>query len=1061
MITSQHVILFIFCVTILHYIFEPRDVSMKGLLYLKQLFDERCQINAPTFKSVPGLSYLNYLETLYYKFNNVNVTACRLIDLSVPGKPSAQLIAGMSHLYTRNSTIIKSPLANELLIESILAKGNLAHHSALDNMEHLWIYMPLVFFIMYPFLHDSAISCYHSMKDSLFDGGFTRISNNVYIDESTTEANNTPEEPTATSRRSSADSSIGSIHLDYTNAAARNWTAEELLAEETKSRDPAEERNEMPFEPSKSQRFWSSFQPARSYPFTLSGHSSDSSGNNDNGNRFQFPTAPGGPHNESNSLPQGDAPGSPDTNAEQTTPKPSQKVAYPLDSSFTLNSDFSNMPFVPPTGPVSERFPESTNDEALKLTLNLPFAVLGPSNVTNPPVPVVLYRSKAAQSTGRYDAPKSCGEKDNPPFDGHFTPPEQPKFACRTMPHADEIARFAAKKQSVNDFADQMGAFLRRITFGDLPTSNTAAGSKQQTSSTGVKPPASTHTKHLPEQAFKKAPLKGDADSTKGQRGKSSQKKKASSQKAEKPKLSQQEPSNIRFGAPPPAGPSSSSTKIGSSLTEAIANAPFMPRKKMQPKAASTTMKLLFSRFKADPDDLPTDASNVVGQTSFHQNQPTYAPGSLKAESQFSSSSVDETKKKVSPKSSLSPKPRLAYSPGSLRSPTAGIISQVKRAPVFTSSFKHLKDPSSIHTVANASSRCNRSTPPSNIEAPVDIISSTAPDAFGSDKTKTSSLPVFLMGNRPPSSTDQVSLETELALNLSDENFFATTAFGIVEPLKPDSSPVAPSTNCKHDTEAFGNLAAAFLASDPQILGRTIHFSESNDDGFDSVGLLAADTTEPPVAAASAGKEESKKTQVTANISAASNSTPSIKPNDATHDAHLHSSTITAREAKRKDLYTAKVATTFPLAATKEHTQKLAAAMYISPPASGTSPYTSIFPSATAATAVVAASSIIPQQYAESPSSAASFIDRSPILLADTNNSIGEQGTNANEAVSSLLICQPAEAVEIPPPEGLLQSLKKKAKEQASQQASQQVKAKNKGKGKGKSNKKKKRRRRR
>lgn len=37
MITSQHIILFIFCFAILQYIFEPKNINMKGLLYLKQL----------------------------------------------------------------------------------------------------------------------------------------------------------------------------------------------------------------------------------------------------------------------------------------------------------------------------------------------------------------------------------------------------------------------------------------------------------------------------------------------------------------------------------------------------------------------------------------------------------------------------------------------------------------------------------------------------------------------------------------------------------------------------------------------------------------------------------------------------------------------------------------------------------------------------------------------------------------------------------------------------------------------------------------------------------------
>lgn len=37
MITSQHIILFIFCITVLHCILEPHDASIKGLLYLKRL----------------------------------------------------------------------------------------------------------------------------------------------------------------------------------------------------------------------------------------------------------------------------------------------------------------------------------------------------------------------------------------------------------------------------------------------------------------------------------------------------------------------------------------------------------------------------------------------------------------------------------------------------------------------------------------------------------------------------------------------------------------------------------------------------------------------------------------------------------------------------------------------------------------------------------------------------------------------------------------------------------------------------------------------------------------
>lgn len=873
----------------------------------------------------------------------------------------------------------------------MLVKGNLSEFSAHASMDHLWIYIPLAFFVMYPFLHDCTVSCYHSIENYLFDGESTRIGNNVYIHESTTEPNDGPEKPTTTSRRSSADSSIGSIHLDYTNAAARNWTAEKLLAEETKASDPAKKPDQRPVEPSQPQRFWSDSQPAELDPFAFSDHPSESNGNDG----FQFPTAP---DNQSNSLTQGRAAGNPDNAADQDPPMSSQKAARPLDTSSTLNSDFSEMSFVPPTGSVSERFPEFVKGNRPNPTLDFPSAADGSSHTPSTPGPAVpagpskpsavSNPPKTRMATSRSNV-QELKKKDDPSFDDHITPPEQPKFARRPFSHADELARFAAKKQSVNDLADQMGVFLKQVASGDLPKSNTAA-------STNVKPRAShsdapRHTQQLPKQASKKKPLHGDADPTKAQRGEASQ-------KANNPTLPRQNPPNTSVDAPPPSGLSSSSTKFESSLTEAVANAPFMPRRKTQPKAAPTTVKLSFSRFKTGPDDSLTDPSNVAGPSSAPQSQPSCTPGPSTA-SNLPSSSTNTNKKRDAPKSSLSPKPQFAYSPGSLRSPTAKTTSQSKGAPTFTSSFKHLRGPSGIHTVVYASPSHNPSPAFSNIETSVVATSSTAPVESGFSDTKTSAFPVLLMGNQSSGTTNQASLEAGITLNLSDENFFAA-APGTAQP-----SSVASSINSRVGAESSEHLTAASFANDPQSFSSTPHVSESNQNGFESVGILAAGKAEPAAtAAASVGKREPKETQAAAYVAATATSSDQSSSDsiDATYDDYSQSSTTTAREARKEARYAAKIAAIFPLTTPKEHAQNIA---------SGTPLYTAVSLSATAA-----GPSTTLQHYAASSSGTGSNIDRSPILLVDTDT----PEADAKNTVSSLLICRPAEVVEVYPPEGLV-----------------------------------------
>ncbi|GAN02123.1 hypothetical protein MAM1_0017d01563 [Mucor ambiguus] len=992
---------------------------------------------------------------------------------------------------------------------------------------------------MYPFLHNSTVSCYRSMEYYLFDGESTRVNNNVYIHESTTGASNASEEATATSRRSSTEGSIESIHLDYTNTAAHNWTAEELLAEEIKA--SARRHDEATFEPTKSQRFWSDSLPAEPDPFAFSDHPSDSSGNDDGGNEFRFPTTPGCPGNQKNSSNQGDTPGTSDTVADTNPPKPSLKVALPLDSGSSLNSDFSDMSFVPPTGSVSEKFPKFSQGNTPHLMLNVCPAVASPFNITDTPgpyipvkpagtskpsgvsiaskpapapgssksittagepattagtlkpVPItgfskpnltavlskptvpdkpadVFKHSRTTQIASRSNALKPFEKKDSLLFDGHITPPEQPEFPRRPFSRADELARFATKKQSVNDFADQMGAFLKRIASGNLPKSNTTADSKEQTSTTGVKPPSSHNdtarlTQHLSEQASKRAPPKADTVSTtRAQRAELSP-----FEKLDKPNLAQQEPSNIKADAPLSLGPLSSSTKTGSSLTEVVANAPFMPRKKIQLKAAPTTVKLSFSRFKADLDDFPNDASNVAVPILLSQNQASCAPGSSTASSLPFSAFSTNNKRKVYPKSSLSSEPQFAYIPGSLRSPSANSTSQVKRAPVFTSSFQHLKGASGIHIASDVPARRNHGAPSENIKAAVDTISSTTPEVFGYGDSKISTLPSSLIGKQLSLNTDQALLEAGLALDQLHESYLATAldtdqplnfdenfstviaATDVAQPLNPDSSPVALSMNSRVNAGSSGSLAAAFLASNLYgSRGGASHISERNGNVFESVELLAAGTIEPPVATTHDDKESYEETQLAVDLTSTSASSAaalsdqsSITSTDATR---RYSLTIPKREALR-----------VALMKTEKYAQNLAAGAYIPPPASGTPLYFSFSSSAGAAGAESSATS---QQYAASSIGAGSGIDRLPILLADTEHTTSGQEADTNETVCNPLSYQPAEKVEAHPPEGLLQSLKNKTKEQMNQKTSQQGKAKIKNKGKGKSNKKKKRKRR-
>lgn len=913
----------------------------------------------------------------------------------------------MSHLYTKNSTtkyFTKSPLVNELLIESILIKGHLTDLSALVSMDQLWIYIPFALFIVYPSLHDGTVSCYRSIEDYLFDGESTRTNNDVFIHESTTEANNAPEannaleESPATSRRSSVDSSTATIYLNYTDTVAHNMTPAEFLTEEFKAAGPPKKRDEIPFEPTKSQRFWSDPSPGESDPFATSDRSSNSSGNPQDGHGFQFPTAPAGLNNEETSRAQGVSTGRPPTAADSNPPKSGLKAAPRLDSSSLLNSDFSDMSFVPPTGSISEKFPEFAKDNTPNPAFSKPPAFGGPSKATVAPTglpvsssaskginsgtnagsfkPSVTHKhsdasrpSKTVQTTGSSStAPMPSQKKNSPPFDDHITPPQRPKFAQGPFSHADELARFAAKKQAVNDFADQMEAFLKRIQAGELPTSNTA----------GVEPPtshkdASRHTQHLSEQSSKKAPVKDDTAPTKAQKGESSRKKKIPSQTADKPNLPQQQPSNIRVDAPPPAELASTFAKTGSSLTEAVANAPFMPRKKTQSKAASSTIKLSFSRFKTSPDDSHTDASNVAGpSSSLPQKQPTtYAPGPSAAFiPPFSSSSNDRKKKTVSPKPSLSTKPQLAYSPGSLRSPS-GTNTQVKRDPGFESSFQHLRGLSRIHTVADASNRRDLGTPAGNSETPVDTFSLTTPGALGSSDAKTSAFPVSLMDNPTSSNTGQPSLETGLALTQSDENFFATTlgttqplnldegffspATDTAQPLNPGLSSTASRKSSQNIAESSSeHLAAAFFASDQQAPASNFHVSESNGDGFESVGLLAGVTTEPPIASVSDNSGKPKKILVTADVASTYASSRTLP---------LYSSISLSAD----------VGSTTPL-----------------------------------------------QRYGTSSDDTAPNTDSAPAFPVDKSRSAGEQEADADRKESDSQGSQPLDAKESHPPEGLV-----------------------------------------
>ncbi|KAG1126423.1 hypothetical protein G6F42_007815 [Rhizopus arrhizus] len=753
---------------------------MKGLLYLKQLSDERCQISFFNAKNVSGYlsfatAYVRYFKSLYSQFNNVNDT-----NLSVPGKPSVQLIAAMSHLYKENSTtkyFTKSPLVNELLIESMLAKDIFTISSAIGNTDFIWIYVHLVLLIMYPFVHECALSSYRSIEDYLFDGGSTRISNDVYIHESTTENESTkasaPKEPTATaraaSRRSSLASSIGSIHLDYTNAVAHNWTGEELLAEESKLHLPAK----APFELSKSQRFWSGSQPANSDPFAFPDSQSDSSLHVGGGNGFQFPTAPGGPSNAGSSLTQHGAPGNLNTTIDPEPPNPSENLVHPPDSASSAHSTFSKMSFVPPTASVSEKFPEFAKDNTSNPPLNLPSVFSGPSNVastSNPVVPikpagfsnpsVVSTLSKYTRTVGPSGIAQMPPESDeDSSFDGHITPPEHPKFARRSLSHADQLAHFAAQKQSVNDFADQLGAFLEKMASVEVPKSNTASNSKPQASTTSVKPPDP-----------KKIPFNGTNDPMKAQAGQTSSEKKTSSTRDSKPNL-----------APPPPQ--------YSSLTEEVEYPPFMPRRKEQP-TASTTAKLSFSRFKSGSDGSPTDSSSFAGPLLPHQNRPSYTPDSSRSSTPPSSSPTTDSYKKQG-----SPKPHYSYPPGSLHSLIVS-ASQVKSAPLFTSSFKHLRGPSGVQTLADVSAKPNRGATSSNTKTSMDAASSTASMASTTVRPDSSAPPTSMTDNQSAFNTDHRSLEKELTLNLSDENFFATATSLNYDP----SSNIPPTkSNNKND----------------------------------------------------------------------------------------------------------------------------------------------------------------------------------------------------------------------------------------------------------------------
>ncbi|KAL9543259.1 hypothetical protein PS6_009378 [Mucor atramentarius] len=717
---------------------------MKRLLYLKQLSDERCQISLFNAKDVSGyLSfatvYARYFKSLYSQLNNVNVIACTDTNLSVPGKPSAQLIAAMSHLYKENSTakyFIKSPLVNELLIESMLAKDIFTSSSAIANTDFIWIYVPLWFLIMYPFVHECALSSYHSIEDYLFDNGTTRISNGVYIHESTTENEPTkasaPEEPIATartaSRRSSLASSIESIHLDYTNAVAHNWTGEELLAEESKPHPPAKE----PFELSKSQRFWSDSQPANSDPFAFLDSQSGSSLYAGGVNGFQFPTAPDGPSNAGNSLTQHGAPGNHNTTINPEPPNTSENLVHPPDPASSVFAGPSNV--------------ASTSNPAVPIK---------PTGFPKPSVVSTL--SKYTQTVGPSGvAQMSLESNEDSSFDGHITPPEHPKFFRRSLSHADQLAHFAAQKQSINDFADQLGAFLEKIASVEVPKSNTASNSKPQASTTSVKP-----------SAPKKQPFNDANGLIKAQVGQPSSGKKTPSRRDSKPNLAH----------PPPQY---------SSLTEEVEYPPFMPRRKEQP-TAPTTVKLSFSRSKSGSDCSPTGSSSCAGPSLSHQNRPSYTPDSSRSSipPPSSSSTTDSYKKQGSPKSHYS------YLPGSLHSPIVS-SSQVKSAPSFTSSFKHLRGLSGIRTLADVSAKPNRGTTSSNTKTAMDDASSTASMASTTVGSDLSAIPTSMTDNQSTFNTEHRSLEKELAINLSDENFFAT-ALATATSLNSDpSSNVSP-----------------------------------------------------------------------------------------------------------------------------------------------------------------------------------------------------------------------------------------------------------------------------
>lgn len=663
----------------------------------------------------------------------------------------------MSHLYKENSTtkyFTKSPLANELLIESMLAKDIFTSSSAIANTDFIWIYVPLGFLIMYPFVHECALSSYHSIEDYLFDGVSTRISNDVYIHESTTENETTkasaPKEPTATartvSRRSSLASSIGSIHLDYTNAVAHNWTGEELLAEESKPHLPAK----APFELPKSQRFWSDPQSANSDPFAFPDSQGGSSLDAGGGNGFQFPTAPNGPSNAGNSLTQHGAPDNHNTTIDPEPTNPSENLVHPPDSASLAHSTFSEMSFVSPTASVSEKLPEFAKDNTPNPPLNLPSVFSGPSNVastSNPAVPikpsgfskpsVVSTPSKYPQTVGPSGVAQMPPESDkDSSFDGHIAPPEHPEFARRSLSHTDQLAHFAAQKQSVNDFADQLRAFLEKIASVEVPKSNTASSSKPQASTTSVKLPAP-----------KKQPFNDTINPMKAQAGQTSLEKKTSSRRDSKPNLA----------LPPPQY---------SSLTEEVEYPPFMPRRKEQP-TTSTTEKLSFSRFKSGSDGSPTDSSSYAGPLLPHQNRPSYTPDSSRSSTPPSSPTTDSYKKQGSPKSHYS------YPPGSLHSPIVS-ASQVKSAPLFTSSFKHLRSPSGIRTLADVSAKPNRGATSSNTRTFMDAASSNASMASTTVRPDSSAIPTSMTDNQSTFNTDHRSLEKELILNLSDENFFAT-----------------------------------------------------------------------------------------------------------------------------------------------------------------------------------------------------------------------------------------------------------------------------------------------